>query len=235
MRNIAIRAVRSLGLDVKRYSLFKRAVETLVRKGEPSFVQIGANNGVDFDDLFSIVTRYNLRGVVVEPIGYYFRTLEEVYKTRSNIVAVNAAIHPTAKEIRLYRVDPAKVSILWQHGIASFSRDHLTKNHDIPADAVIEEVVPALSLAELVARYLPRGIDILACDTEGFDGEIMKMVDLHSIRPKVIRFESKHLDRDVLAALDQRLSDAGYAVEKGWEDWVAVDRSIASRLSYLLA
>ncbi|WAC22785.1 FkbM family methyltransferase [Blastomonas sp. SL216] len=237
---MVLKLLKSFGVEVTRYSLFKRSIDLLValeaeRGRKPFFLQVGANNGIDFDDFFAIVGAHELPGIAVEPIAYYFQTLEEVYKRHRDIRTLNVAIHPVETSAILYRVDPAKVSISWQHGIGSFSRAHILKN-GVPAEHIIEEQVECLSLADIVAHHVPENasIDILMCDTEGFDGEIMQMVDLVHIRPKVIKFESINLSQDVVRTIAARLCQAGYVVEQGIQDCVAVERTYADRLSHFL-
>ena len=227
--------LKASGVELRRYPLFTRAIELLVREGPPPFfVQVGANNGIDFDDFYSLVERFHLSGVVVEPIPYYFATLKEAYKRHTNVAPVQAALHPTDSEAIIYRVDPAAGSWGWEHGLSSFNRDHLLKNN-VPESAILAERVPCLSFSELLRQQARQTVDILISDTEGFDGEILKMVDLATMKPKVVKFESKHLSPDELAGVNHRFSQAGFLVQVGAEDTVAVSKPLASRLRYLQA
>lgn len=237
MRQLVKHGFKALGVELRRYPLFRRAIHVLVASGEkPFFIQIGANNGIDFDDFFAVVTAYYLPGIVVEPIGYYFEVLSQAYKRHPEIKPVQVALHPTDKSATLYRADPNKIRIGWQHGIGSFSREHVVK-HGVPAEHILAESVPCMTFEELVSTYVPpgRNVDILMTDTEGFDAEILAMVDLNVIRPKIIKYESKHLAPPAAAALVQRLQAAGYVVQEGWEDNVAVVPELASRFRYLKA
>jgi len=202
MRELIKHGFKAFGVELRKYPLFRRAIHVLVKtEPKPYFVQVGANNGVDFDDFFAVVSDYDLPGVVVEPIGYYFDALSQVYKRHREITPIQVALHPLDKHSTLYRVDPDKIGIGWQHGIASFSRDHLL-NNGVSEESILAETVPCMTFDELVAAHVSPGrqVDILVTDTEGFDAQILAMVDLKRIRPKVIKYESNHLESDVAAA-----------------------------------
>ena len=118
MRKLVKFGLRSIGVDLQRYSTFRRAVELLTMSGEdPFFVQIGANNGIDFDDMYKIAVSNNLSGIVVEPISYYFDILKEVYKNHRRITPLQFALHPSDKSSTIFRVDPNKVLFDWQQGV----------------------------------------------------------------------------------------------------------------------
>jgi len=237
VRELVKHGLKAWGVELRHYPLFRRAIHVLVRTGvKPTFVQVGANNGIDFDDFFAVVSSYDLPGLVIEPVPYYFEALAQAYKRHRQIVPVQVALHPTDRSATLYRANPDKLKLGWQHGLGSFSREHLIK-HGVPADAIMAEHVPCMPLAEVVDTYLPQGtnVDILMTDTEGFDGEILGMVDFRRIRPKIIKFEAKHLPPETLAHIEQRLAEEGYLIERGPEDYVAVEPTLAGRFRYLQA
>ena len=236
LKKTVLFGLKALGVELRRFPLFRRSIDLLMKSGrKPYFIQIGANNGIDFDDFYSVVSAHELPGLVVEPIPYYFEALAQVYKCRREIVPVKVAIHPTEQEATIYRVDPDKVTVGWQHGLGSFSRDHLI-NARVPAAAIIEERVPCMSLPSLVDTYVPKGetVDILVTDAEGFDGEILAMVDFDVLKPKVIKFESESLAPSARAEIEVRLKAAGYLVYHGVQDTVAVNAALASSLRYFI-
>lgn len=222
------RIARSFGVELKRYSRFRRAIDLLAAAGEkPYFVQIGANNGIDFDDLYWSVVEHDLPGIAVEPVPDYSASLEHAYSRQPEVVPIRAAIHPTAEQMTIYRVKPERVTVKWQHGLASFDRDHLVVRHHIAADAILEEGVSCLSFSALLTQ-IPEGrtIDILAIDTEGFDAEILKMIDFDALRPKIIRFEAHHMTADQLQHWTSRLRALGYNVRMDGLDCLALSESL---------
>lgn len=232
----AVRAcVRAAGIDVKRYSPLARAVDILMKTTprHPTFVQIGANNGFDFDDFYEVATRNALTGIVVEPVPKYYESLRFAYERHPKIRAVNVALHPTASSMPIYMVKPERATRLWQHGLASFNLDHVLGHPGVTEDMIIEQEVECLSFSELIARHLPTDpVDILAIDTEGFDGEILKMIDWTHVRPQIIRFEHKHMsDREREWQISD-LQTLGYRTITTREDCTAVRNGLGSRLRY---
>ena len=50
----------------------------------------------------------------------------------------------------------------------------------------------------LIANNNIEGLDYLQIDTEGYDVEILKMIDFNIIMPKLIRFECSNLKKSEL-------------------------------------
>jgi FkbM family methyltransferase len=228
-------ASRAFGVDLKRYSPMCRVIDILSKADrKPFFVQIGANNGTDFDNFYEAVTANRLDGIVIEPVADYHEALRQAYARYPGVTPLRAAIHPSAETITMYRVASDRVEWLWQHGIASFERAHLIA-HGIAEDAILAEEVPCLSIGALLQK-IPAGrtIDILTMDTEGFDVEILRMIDFSVIHPKILRFEDKHMDAADRVHFRRVLEREGYAVTYLAGDAIAIDRSVAyGPLAYL--
>lgn len=157
------------------------------------FIDIGANDGVFFDPIFRFVTQNRVHGIVVEPLKDLFKKLVHNYKDHPSVVPVNAAIHATEKSMVMYRVNPAREAELpwWVKGIASFRKEHLTENPvmNIPSEYLVTERVVCMTLAELFEKYRVEKVDLLQVDTEGYDYEIIKMIDFSRCKPNIIHFE----------------------------------------------
>lgn len=153
------------------------------------FVQIGANDGVSFDPIYNLVTRENVHGIALEPVVTIYEKLKENYSGYPNIIPVNKAIHKSEKEMVLYRVNPDNNQYPdWTIGTASFDKGH----HDlskISNDDITEEKVKCISLDDLISEYKINHIDLLQIDTEGYDYEIIKMIDFNKMAPAIISFE----------------------------------------------
>src|SRR3954469_19257010 len=195
-------------------------IKRRLRTPDFPFVQIGANDGISFDSLYTIVTRYKCRGLVVEPLGDMFERLRFNYREYPLVTPVRAAIHPTLKRLVLHRPDPAKMMELpaYATGIASVD----PKWHErsgIPAEAIVEEEVPALTLMELLDQHGIKHLDLLQVDVEGFDAEVIRMIDFSRIRPGIIKYESFDAKADV--DLEQMLRSQGYAIRRKGHDVIA--------------
>jgi FkbM family methyltransferase len=176
-------------------AMYQRATEALLydrlhRVGPAFFfLQIGANDGVSFDWLHEFVTSNRVRGVVVEPLSDFFAELCRNYRDHPQVVPVNVAIHRTAREVDIYRVDPkAKGLPSWTKGIASVNPDHHRKS-GTGRENIIVERVRCITMQELFEQQAITHIDYLQIDTEGYDSEILGMIDFRVFKPSIIKFE----------------------------------------------
>lgn len=237
MRNVAKLLLKSVGVELRRYSPLSRACDMLIQKGEnPTFLQIGANDGVMHDDVYPLVSKHQLTGVVVEPIPAYFETLRQIYIRQPRVKPVNMALHPSEPSMQLFMVDPKKATQTWHHGLPSFNRENVKNHYGVTDDMIVPVEVPCVSFNRLCAEHLGgRALDILVIDTEGFDGEILAMVDWTIHRPKVIQFERKHIPGPDFDQLRQKLRGMGYAISWDHTDCWATRPELVSPLSYFRA
>src|SRR4029453_1473130 len=74
----------------------------------------------------------------------------------------------------------------WERGFASV----LPR---FASDRFIAETVPCITFDTLLRRHRVTRVDLLQIDAEGYDFEILKLVDLQNLRPAMIRYEHRHL------------------------------------------
>lgn len=188
------------------------------------FVQIGANDGISFDNLYSIVTSERWSGIVVEPLKDLFDRLSFNYQDYPKVVPVNVAIHPEKEQETIYRVNRQRLKDYpaWAAGIASMSKSHLLKNN-IRDNDIVSENVMCRSMMDLLREYHCTDADVLQIDTEGFDAEIIKMIDFAEFRPIVVKFEWMNLSNDDQRNVRKLLENSGYVfrVEPDGADCVA--------------
>lgn len=118
------------------------------------------------------------------------------YKIYPEIITINKAIHPVKREVNIYRINPLSITKYpnWVKGIASLDPFHHKKT-DISTEDIIQESVVAESLMNvIVENNFICIVDYFQIDTEGFDFEILKMIDFKKIKPKIIKFESVNLN-----------------------------------------
>jgi FkbM family methyltransferase len=190
-----------------------------------SFVQIGANDGISFDFLYSFVILRNSSGIVVEPVKEYFDELCENYKNNINIVKVNKAIHPTKKEMIIYKILPTAQSRYpeWVKGIASFDSTHHLKLK-INSNDIVEEKVISDNLHNIISDNLKIfELDYFQIDTEGFDFEILKMIDFNILKTKMIKFESVNLLKGDAELAFRYLEEKGYHMFNESGDTIGVN------------
>lgn len=163
-----------------------------------NFVQVGANDGVSFDFLYDFVKQRNSCGIVIEPIKQYYNELLINYKDFPEIVKINKAIHPTNKEIIIYRIAPNATSNYpdWVKGIASFDPHHHIKLKINSKDIIEEKVEGETLMNTIYDNYFSHKIDYVQVDTEGFDYEVLKMLDFAKFLPNMIKYESVNLSKE---------------------------------------
>lgn len=192
-----------------------------------SFIQIGANDGISFDFLYDFVIKRNSSGIVVEPIKEYFEELVLNYKEFPSILKVNMAIHPTEKEVKIFKIAPKSKQKYpdWVKGIASLDRDHHKKTNILLEDIVVEYAKAETLMNVINTDYKNTTLDYLQIDTEGFDYEVLKMFDFTKFKPKIIKYESINLNESDNNSLTKSLKKHGYFLFKEFGDTIGIDLS----------
>ncbi len=190
------------------------------------FVQIGANDGVFGDPIWEFVTRNQVAGLVVEPLKDVFDQLAANYRPYAKVKAVNTAIHASQRSAEMHRVDPARLPQLdvWARGIGSFKGQHHV-DAGVPTEAMRTETVTCVTLEELLQQHGVGAIDLLQIDTEGYDVEIIRMIDFRSRKPAIIHFEHG-MPNGIMTPAEFKqcaslLMDNGYLIATEYFDAVA--------------
>jgi len=196
------------------------------RAGRPlAFVQIGANDGVMWDPLHSVVRAYEWSGLLVEPIPEVYERLKANYAGVPNLRFENAAIGSSDGTATLYSLDPRPGDPYWAGLISSLDRATICSHEGLIVgvdERIVEIPVASLTLPTLVRRHQLRLIDLLNVDAEGYDFEILKQIDFSSSwAPTFIIYERRHLDRASDRALRRLLLRAGYRLADIWPDALA--------------
>jgi FkbM family methyltransferase len=163
-----------------------------ITKHNPMIVQIGAHDGVlgeeyGLQELLESVQQFRL--VLVEPLSPYFDKLANVYGKYGNSVSYcKHAISDIDGETTM--VEQGCMSHISPNGsIVIQSKTWNTFTRDMSIDT----------------------IDLLILDCEGYEFEILKSIDFSAIKPKVIRYEYKHISNK--EECDEYLISQGYRIE----------------------
>lgn len=203
-----------------------------------TFLQVGANDGFINDPLHVFIKRDNWRGVLLEPQPDVFNDfLVKLHRKRPGIIAINAALDQNDGTRLLYKLSVSTER--WANGLSSFNREFLVKqlqdgsmnknlrrqgitlpeNKD---DCIISDEVATISPATLLKKFDDGGLDLLAIDTEGFDYEILKMLDLDIISPEVIIYEESVFDDKTKKECRDYLQSHGYSCQSIRRDVLAI-------------
>ena len=212
----------------KKYLPEKRFWELVTKnffvEEEFTFIQVGANDGTSFDILYDIVKLRKSSGIVIEPLPDFFEQLCNTYQNFPSVIKVNKAVHSTLRTVNIYRVHPKKQHLApdWAKGIASLDPNHHKKSNT-SSDLIIPEPVEAAPLMEIVLQdYKKKIVDLLQIDVEGFDYEVLKMLDFKTIKPSIIKYEYVNLCNEDKASSRKFLKQNGYYLFLVGDDMVGV-------------
>ena len=192
--------------------VFDLAVRDLVSRVPDIFLlQIGAHDGLSFDPVHEYVRRFHWRGLLVEPQPVIFAQLQKNYAGESQLLFENSAISPQDGTLDLHVFEGADAA---DHSsmLASTRKHYLQLNGDNARGELKKITVPALSLASLLRKHNVEKVNVLQIDTEGFDFEIIRMIDFRRIKPELIHFESNFLNRRQKSECSKLLGGEGYAL-----------------------
>jgi FkbM family methyltransferase len=205
-------------------SRFAETLAAALKDPDFFFIQIGAHDGVRFDDLYHKVTTVNAHGIVIEPLPRYFARLQMNYEDYPGVIPLNVAVHPTATQLTLHHVSTAASASgrlpPWAGGIGSTSPSHHLPL-GIPAEAMTTSTVPCATLRHIIEQHAVSRIDLLQIDTEGFDLEVLEMIPFDLVHPGLIKFEHAVLAPEARSCARQFLESHNYEVWSEGEDTIA--------------
>lgn len=213
-------------------------------------IQVGANDGKTNDPIYRFLQKKHWSGVLLEPQKRVFeKELMHNYQNVPSVFLENAAIAPESGVRKLYKI--AFSSARWASGLSSFdekSIKNLIKNGYVEkrareegvllptqvADYITTEDVTCVSFDDLTKKYRINHVDLLAIDTEGFDFEVIKMVDFSRMQPAVVLFEHIHLTPADYQACIRYLAKHQYEVVKKGANSIAILRNPKNSLLRLV-
>ena len=204
----------------------KNILEINFQKNEKfNFIQVGANDGVSFDFLYDFIIQRDSQGIVIEPVKDYFSELVLNYVNFPKIVKINKAVHPILKKVTINKISPKAIEKYpeWVKGIASLDPEHHKKTF-IDSKHILKEEVDADHFMNIINQNLSnKNLDYLQVDTEGFDFEIIKMVDFDNIKPTIIKYESVNLEIEDQKDLIVLLRNNGYYTFNEFGDTIGIN------------
>ena len=197
-------------------------VEQAFRHQKEIFVlKIGANDGITNDPIGDYLlsdSRYH--GVLVEPIPHYARHARRNFGLTARFSIKQVAVSHSSGEMKIYHIAENASELLGKYvdvpglrGVASLDRNHVLKHLAPEYHSIVEsDTVECLTVKELLKRNHINHIDLLHIDAEGHDWMILQQFDFNLVRPKIVLFERKHLNRRDQEAARKMMQDAGYQV-----------------------
>jgi FkbM family methyltransferase len=234
LRSLTRRWLRSRNYDIRRYvtevgrglPLLELAVAARCAGGPlPHVLQVGANDGVTADPLRPLICKYQLPGLLIEPMPEAYSQLLQNYAGQSGIRFENCALWHENGEREFFRIRTAAYRDPLIRGMAGLSREVLLRAaHYLPDLKHQIETLHVRTLAPrtLFEKHQLSRVDLLVVDTEGFDDKIVQLVLNAGMIPDIIYFEHVHLGAIRQDALAEFLSARGYQFARTRTDTLAV-------------
>jgi len=168
-----------------------------------NFVQIGGNCGTNLpecavggDPIWEYATRFDWKGIVLEPVPQIFSKL-----------SANYLPYPSVK--------PVQALVSNHSGVGKISKQGET-SHEISLFGKKGVEVPTYTLKKLWKKVLgadKEKVDLLVVDAEGNEPKILSGA-FPEPKPKLILFEIASLGQEALDGIDENLQNEGYELVK---------------------
>jgi len=189
--------------------LLKNFLEKMqLDKNEITILEIGGNDGYQNDLIYPYAIKTNFVTHILEPIPVYYEQLKILYENYKNVHTYNYAITKKTEVDYINYIPPADNMPVWLKGCSSFFSDKnvingmQTRNLDDSIAPFVNETVMkyiknniqklpvnCLSFKDFIELSKISNIDILVVDTEGYELEILKQIDLNKFSISLIILE----------------------------------------------
>lgn len=191
------------------------AAHLMLSKRDLFFIEIGANDGVSNDPVWPFVRDFQWSGLMIEPIPHVYEALAKNYSGFPGVKCINAAVSQSDGDATIYTVRMEGSSFDKAHQFSTFRKEVLLsqqRNVANIADLIVETRVPTLSFETLLRDHVPAGrtVDVLQIDVEGFDAEVIRMIDFAKLKPTLIHYEHCNLSKSDQVDCADRLAAQGY-------------------------
>jgi FkbM family methyltransferase len=138
------------------------------KKQNGFFVDIGAADGIDLSNTYLLETRYNWRGICVEPIPSSFELLK---KNRPYSLCCDKAVYNQTGLTELFDISHV-------YSLLSGISKNIDRHKSTVDSSKTTITVKTISINDLLTMYnAPAFIEYLSLDTEGSEYEILKELD----------------------------------------------------------
>lgn len=233
---ITFRRARSI-LFRLRLKHFRIQLRRLSRFPEAIFVKVGANDGISNDPCSDILLENtNWKGLLIEPVPYCCERLKTNFSDTSRFAIEQVAIGATPGKSSFYYVNREALESLpslpyWYDQLGSFNKKHIL---DYLGEAIepfiVKSEVETCTLSDVLKKNRIGDLHLLHIDTEGYDFEVLKMLDFTNYSPVIIFIEHKHLSNAEKSAMLCLLRDNGYSVYNCGTDYYALNKTANNRL-----
>ena len=158
-----------------------KLVELFNKKENGFYIELGANTGLNVSNTALLEAKYNWTGILIEPSTW---GCEECKKNRPNNIILQYAC--VSNDFESSVVDGDFVD---GHPMASIGQTRRTTDNN--GNPPRHETVPATTLEKILDEHLSgnKQIDFLSLDTEGYEYNILKGMNLKKYSPTYVLIE----------------------------------------------
>jgi FkbM family methyltransferase len=207
--------------------------------GEVAFVNIGACDGLSFDDITPAIRHMqHLKALLVEPIPYNIERLRRNFPDTDKFIIEECAVADDRSLIDMTTFLPealadGKLPIEFM-GASSAVQSNIMGGQNswgVP-DPNFTKFEPylttisvrAMSLQAVLDKHGFTRIDVIVIDTEGADWIVLRQLDLERYRPLLIKIEIGCLAPEEIGSAIIAMKRRGYRVELSGDDlWAFAD------------
>lgn len=208
---------------LQRLPIFQNLLTKFVDKlpEDVFFVEIGANDGVDFDPIYQAVIKKKWSGVYIEPQKSVFMKLQSNFLGRENIYFENIAI--TKEEMLVDLFSPNEELTKGNSLIASMHMNKGVLRHFSEFE-LRKETVQGKTFQYIIDKYELKNKQrtLVLIDVEGFEKDIIESIDFKSYKPDYLIFEHAHLTYDIHREINSSLGQHGYKIYLDTMDTLAI-------------
>lgn len=201
--------------------IFDKVLHYYGRKSLKLFcINIGAMDGMMFDELVGYSKMYGFRGLYVEPIPYLFERLKANFTEEGNLFE-NAAISTENSTIKMMTIEQSAIDNGLVHSCFYGMSSVYPPKNGLGSEGDRETVekwgriveVPCITMDTLLTKHNITSFDVVKIDAEGHDWEIFNQIDIARFRPKLIRLEWINLDDDQKNNIIQSFKNFNYTYQ----------------------
>ena len=217
-------------------NIFDKSLHFLGRNQKNVFVMnVGAMDGVLFDEMIGYTNMYNFKGLYVEPIPYLFEKLKNNIKDG---LFENSAISDYNGEIEMMTIKREVIDSGLVHncfyGMSAVypPKNGLGSEFDRPTVEKYGEIVKVncITWETLLQKHNVQDIDVIKIDAEGHDYKIFKQIDLQKNSIKVVRLEWINLSEEDQKSILESFDKNGFKYEISGQDIVGVNPTFYQQL-----
>jgi FkbM family methyltransferase len=181
-----------------------------MKNGRINFLQIGAMDGVKYDELHHYIKNNPWEGVLVEPLPDMFERLTQNYQDNPRLNFVCSAIADTDGPAVMHRIPTEKLQDSdvpdWAEGCSTM----ITEGYfDNLLPHMVKETVNGITLKTLYEKYGDK-YDFVQVDTEGFDYNIFLQLQDTGLTADIYKIEIAHITYNKTVWMRWVLDNQGY-------------------------